>query len=396
MPVTIATENQKLSFVGIGAVTAYGWTRDSLRSGLWSGVSSVLPHPGYPALGGKAHVARVADEGDANDGPSRFARAIRAAAREAVNDALERGWVPGDNVGLVHNVVLGEVDLWRDFYLKQAGEASVRQYLSLMPSTPMSTLMQEFGFHGPAINVSAMCASGNAGLLTAAAWLDSGLASDVLVVSTDLSLTPENVLHFRNLGVAITDVDAMESCRPFQQGSRGFAMGEASVALVLTRNVQQRHGQSAKPYGRFLGGSMSHDAHHVTSINPDLLQVRRCFQDALTRSGTAPDDVAYLNAHGPGTAQCDGAERAMLEELLLQAFVYSVKPLTGHCQAAAATVELAAALLGFEDGVVFAAPQRAEGHPRLLDGVTPLKPGITMKSSLGMGGHNSAVLIEPA
>lgn len=395
MTLTIAADDLQLSFAGIGAVTAYGWGRESLRSGLWSGVSSVVPHPGYAALGGKAYVARIADEGGLKDGPSRFARAIRAAAREAVHDALERGWVPGENVGLVHNVVLGEVDMWRDFYLKQAGEASVREYLSLMPSTPMSTLMQEFGFHGPAMNVSAMCASGNAGLLTAAAWLDSGLASDVLVVSTDLSLTPENVLHFRNLGVAITDVDAMDSCRPFQQGSRGFAMGEASIALVLTRNLQQRSGQTPKPYGRFLGGSMSHDAHHVTSINPDLQQVRRCFDDALSRSGKAPSDVAYLNAHGPGTAQCDAAESAMLDELLCDAFVYSVKPLTGHCQAAAASVELAAALLGFEDGVAFAAPQRAEGHARLLDGVTALRPGATIKSSLGMGGHNSAVLIEP-
>ena len=380
-------------FAGIGAVTAYGWGRDRLLEGLLSGVSAVVPHAGYElALGPKAYLATISDEGLRSDGPSRFARALRSAAREAVNDALARGWKPGPAVGLVHNVVLGEVDLWQDFYVKDAGRVSVREFLALMPSTPMSTLMQEFDFHGPAMNVSAMCASGTAGLLTASSWLDAGLASDVLVVSTDVSATPDNVLLFRNLGVAITDMDPADACRPFQAGSHGFLIGEASVGFVLTPDVP---GAVERPYARLLGGSMSHDAHHVTSIKPDLAQIRRCYVDALRRAGKRPEAIAYLNAHGPGTAQCDAAEGAMLDTLLTSAQVFSVKPLAGHCQAAAASVELAASLLGFERGVVPAAPQYAAGHPRLRDGVTELRPGATLKSSIGMGGHNSAVVVEP-
>ncbi len=380
---------EPIDFAGIGAVTAYGWGREPLINGLLSGVSAVVAHDGYEwSPGGKANVALVADGGQPSDGPSRFARAMRAAAREAVADALERGWEPGPTVGLVHSVVLGEVDLWRDFYGVDEGRLPVRKYLALMPSTPMSTLMQEFGFHGPAMNVSAMCASGNAGLLTASAWMDGGLASDVLVVSTDLSCTPENVLHFRNLGVAITDVDPEDACRPFQEGSQGFLMGEASVGFLLTRS-------SSRPYGRLLGGSMTHDAHHVTSIEPSRTQVRRCYDEALQRAGKLAGDIAYLNAHGPGTRQCDGTEADMLDSLLTDAEVFSVKPLAGHCQAAAAAVEVAASLLGFERGVVPAARRRASGHPRLLDGVTPLREGATLKSSIGMGGHNSAVVIEP-
>ena len=380
---------EPIDFAGVGAVTAYGWGREPLISGLLSGVSAVVPHDGYEwSPGAKANVALVADGGRPSDGPSRFARAMRAAAREAVTDALDRGWTPGPTVGLVHSVVLGEVDLWRDFYGTDEGRLPVRRYLALMPSTPMSTLMQEFGFHGPAMNVSAMCASGNAGLLTASAWLDGGLASDVLVVSTDISCTSENVLHFRNLGVAITDVDPEDACRPFQEGSQGFLMGEASVGFLMTR-------RSTRPYGRLLGGSMSHDAHHVTSIEPSRTQVRRCYTDALNSAGKKPGDIAYLNAHGPGTRQCDATETEMLDTLLTDASVFSVKPLAGHCQAAAAAVEVAASLLGFERGVVPAPRRRAPGHARLLDGASPLRAGATLKSSIGMGGHNSAVIIEP-
>jgi len=253
----------------------------------------------------------------------------------------------------------------------------------------MSTLMQEYGFHGPAMNVSAMCASGNAGLLTAKAWLDAGIVDDVVFVATDLSLTPENVLQFVRLGVAVTDTEPLDACRPFQEGSRGFIMGEASAAFVLSN-------RASRPYAHVLGGAMTHDGYHVTSINPELTQVLRCFQEALANAGVSPSSVRYLNAHGPGTRQCDQAEAAALETLFpAEARVYSVKPLVGHCQGAASAVEVAAAALSYEKGIVPAPPIVAPGHPQLLDGSTPLADGLTVKSSLGMGGHNSVLVLAP-
>ena len=73
--------------------------------------------------------------------------------------------------------------------------------------------------------------------------------------------------------------------------------------------------------------------------------------------------MQYLNAHGPGTAQCDAAEAAMLDTMFPEAHgVFSVKPLTGHCQAAASAVELAAACRAFETGIIPAPRAVAPGH----------------------------------
>lgn len=371
---------------GVGAVTGYGWGREVLWDGLLSGKSAARLTDCGSDLG-LAWMAPVPPGGNPKDGPSRFMRAMRAAAREAVTDALDRGWTPGPRVGLLHAVVLGEVDSWRDFYVDEGGRRRVRDYLTLMPSTPMSMLMQEFGFHGPAMNVSSMCASGNAGFVTAQAWLDAGIVTDVLLVATDLSLTPENVRHFRDLGVAIIDQDPAQACRPFQEGSSGFVMAEASVGFVLSNAVE-------RPYARYLGGALSHDAFHVTSIDPCMEQVRYCFSQALRSAGLRGDEIAYLNAHGPGTAQCDRTEIAMLEELLSPAAkVFSIKPLAGHCQAAAAAVEIAATALAYERGVIPAAPIVSDAHAQLLNGVTDRVPGPTVKSSLGMGGHNSVIVL---
>ncbi|MGW0892932.1 beta-ketoacyl synthase N-terminal-like domain-containing protein [Saccharopolyspora sp. NPDC002578] len=384
------SQHSEIEIGGIGAVTGYGWGREALWEGLAASELAASLVDGHgPDQDRPAWVARVPEGGDPADGPSRFARSMRAAAREAIGDAEDRGWTPGRRVGLLHAVVLGEVDLWREFYQAREGRVTIREYLALMPSTPMSTFMKEFGFHGPAMNVSAMCASGNAGLLTAKAWLDAGIVDDVVFVATDLSASPENLLHFERLGVTITDTEPLDACRPFQEGSRGFIMGEASVGMVLSRGL-------STPYAQVLGGAMSHDAHHVTSIEPSLTEVTGCVADALDNSGVKGGDIRYLNAHGPGTAQCDRAEARFCEDLLAaETEIYSVKPLVGHCQGAASAVEVAVAALGYRHGFIPAPPRRAPGNPRLLDGPTPLTGGLTLKSSIGMGGHNSAVVLAP-
>ncbi|HEY5857840.1 MAG TPA: beta-ketoacyl synthase N-terminal-like domain-containing protein [Aldersonia sp.] len=382
--------NDSTSILGIGAVTGYGWGADYLHRGLLGGKPAATLLPGYgPNRDEEVWLARVSDEGDPADGPTRFSRAMRHAAREAIADARARGWTPGRRVGLLHAVVLGEVDDWRRFYLEEAGHRGPWQYMNLMPSTPISLVMQEFGFHGPAMSVSSMCSSGNTGLITGKMWLDSGIADDVVVVATDLSLTPENVDHFVRLRAAVVADEPLQVCRPFQEGSQGFAAGEASIAFV----VSNRGGDA---YTSMLGGAMSHDAFHITSIEPSLTHVVECVGDALAGAKVGPDEVRYLNAHGTGTQQCNDAETRLLDEWLTGASVYSTKPLTGHCQAAAAAVEVAAAALGYEHGVIAAPPIVAAAHPRLLDGATPMdRTGITLKTSLGMGGHNSAVVLGP-
>jgi 3-oxoacyl-[acyl-carrier-protein] synthase II len=379
-----------LGICGIGVVSGYGWGREALWDGLVSGKPAAAVVTGLgPELGDSGWVGRIPDGGDPSDGPSRFARSLRASVREAIDDARERGWRPGRRVGVLHAKVLGDVDVWRDFYTVHGGRLTRREYLALMPSTVMSTLMQEYGFHGPTMDVSAMCASGNVGLITALAWLDAGVVDDVVLVATDLSTTPENVLHFNRLGVVITDAEPLDACRPFQEGSRGFIMAEASAAFVLSRN-------SGSPYALALGGAMSHDGYHVTSIEPSLEHVLSCFADALGNAGIDGSEVRYLNAHGPGTAQCDRAEAAMLEQLFpSDARVFSVKPLVGHCQGAASAVEIAVSALAYERNLIPAPRTVAPGHPQLIDGHEPVTGGITVKSSLGMGGYNSVVVLAP-
>lgn len=390
-PMSTREYQDRMPIAGIGVVSGYGWGRETLWRGLHTGKAAAGLYPGYGADRDEyAWIALVPDGGDESLSPSRYARAVQEAAREAIADATERGWRPGRTVGVIHAIVLGDVRDWEDFYLADDSRRRSRDYLRLLPSTPISLLMQEFGFHGPSMNVSAACSSANVALITAQMWLDQGFADDVICVTTDLSASPDMVHHFVQMGAAVIDADPLEACRPFQEGSRGFSFGEASVAFVVSRQVE-------RPYCAMLGGAMTNDAYHVVSVDPGLERILDCTHQALDRAGVRPGDVSYYNAHGPGTRQCDVAERAVLARIFDdRPQVYSIKPLTGHCMGAAAGVEIAATALGYERGVVVAPPIVAEAHPRLLDGPTPFDGGFTVKTSLGMGGHNSVVVLGPA
>jgi 3-oxoacyl-[acyl-carrier-protein] synthase II len=378
--------NSTIAIAGLGAVTGYGWGLGELWKGLMSGKSAAHPIVFDDFVG---LAATVPEGGDENDSITLFGRALYGSGREAVVDARQRGWNPGPRVGFVLCTSLGEVQGWRDFYFEHGGRLRRRHYLQLLPSTAPSMFMAEFGFTGPSMNVGAACASGALGVILARQWIVSGFATDVVVSGTDLSVTGENAWHFGALNVLAREGPPEQACRPFQEGSQGFIAGEASAALVVT-------GQSGvDAYAHVLGGGLTHDAFHPIAIKPDGLQVAAAWSQAIDEAHIGPDEIVYVNAHGSGTVLNDTVEAGVADAMFPERTrLYSTKMLTGHGLGAGGALETAVAALTYETGEIPAPPLVASGHPRVLDGVTPRSPGPTLKSSIGMGGYNAALVID--
>lgn len=375
---------------GIGAVTAYGWGKVHLWDGLLSGTPAASLVDGYgPAPDDAGWVGLVPDGGDPADG-SLFTRAFLAAAREAIEDAIERGWRPGRRVGVIYGSALDDLRSWRDYQRLGTPVGVRRNFIAMMSSSPVMALMSEYGFHGPAMTAAAMCATGNAALITAKMWLDNNFADDVVVVTADLSGTREVVRDFVSVGVAVTDAPPADACRPFQEGSRGFTFAEGACAFVVTRQRTDR-------YAGVLGGHMTHEAFHPVALNPDPGHVVEAVAGALAAAEVDARDVRYFNAHGPGTRQCDTTEAAVLDRLFPETTgIYSFKPLTGHCQTAASLVEIAATCLSAQHDLLPVPKPVANGHPRLLDGPSRPQGGLTVKTSIGMGGYVTALVLDAA
>ncbi|WP_414940093.1 beta-ketoacyl synthase N-terminal-like domain-containing protein [Amycolatopsis sp. cmx-11-51] len=380
----------KTDICGIGAVTAYGWGRESLWEGLASGVPGPQFTEGFgetPELPG--WVGRIADGGRPRDG-NLHGRALLAAAREAIEDAGARGWSPGRRVGVVSGGVREDQRTWDRFVLLGEKLMFRREFIGMMPSTPISVLMAEFGFRGPSMITSAMCATGGAAMLTAKMWLDAGYADDVVVVTTDLSALRPMVRNFVHCGVAVTDAPPLDACRPFQEGTRGFTFSEAAVAMVLTR-------QKSDSYATVRGGAMAHEAHNAIALDPDPTTAITAVTDALENADAAATDVRYMNSHGTGAKLCHRTESQILEAVFPRSTeIYSIKPLTGHTQSASALTEIATTCLAAQRDLIPAPKPVADGHPQLMDGPSRPESGLTVKTSIGMGGYVTAVVLDTA
>ena len=376
-----------VSFAGLGAVTGYGWGKDALWNGLMSSKPAArlirVDEDGSDEMG---WLARIPEGGDPDDGDGLFIRSYLSSCREAIQDARGRGWVPGKRVGVIRGTTFGDSYAFRDFYRTYGG--SRREFVGgILTSTAISMLMKENDFHGPATEVSATCATGLVALFTAKMWIETGMADDVIVSTTDLSFTPEILAGFVNLGAAIIDEEPLAACRPFQPGTRGFSPGEAAITFVMSNRVDT-------PYTQLLGGAMTADGYHPTGMNPTFAMVKESVTTALSNAGVEPSDIGYLNAHGTGTEQCTAAETTLLDDIFAGDLdIYALKPLVGHCLTSAATIEIAGTALAHHYGTIPAAPAVSERHPRLLDGPTEMQDGMTLKLSMGMGGYNTAAIL---
>ena len=372
---------------GVGAVTGYGWDVEALWNGVLSGRSaaSEVTVDGYTYL-----AARPPAAGSEEDHPSRYGQALFAATRAAVADARRRGWVPGDRVGLIGAGSLGDVEFRRSYLTERGGKLRNREYLGLMPSTAPAMLLRDLGLAGgPVMNIQAACAATNVAMVMARLWLVSGMATDVIIAACDFSAVPEDVAQFQRMGALAASGDPLQVCRPFQPGSKGFVVGEAAASLVLSAHVDD-------PYALALGGSMVQDPFHPISINPDVTELVNSYESALVSAGVGREEIAYLYTHGTGTAQNDAAEIAVSEKVLEPTVTFlATKPLTGHCQGASAGVEIVLTALGFARGIMPSVIPVDTAYPALAPGPEARRPGLVMKTAMGMGGFNSAVVLAP-
>lgn len=369
---------------GLGAVTGYGWGVGALREGLAARKTSAEP----TEVDGVRTIAALVPDRDAEPGDPdlRYEQAVDAAVDEALAEATSRGWEPGPVVGLIFCTGIADIRTVRDNFF-----SGTRPRPSLFPRllhTSMGSLLaRRHDWNGPNLVLNAACSSGNAALQTAELWLRSGIATDVIVAGAEFCLIDEIVTGFRRMRVLLGEDRTLADCRPFQEGSRGFFLGEGAVATVVTDRADGGR-------ATLLGAATTHDAFHLVAAEPEGRELERCIVEALAAAAVDPADVAVVKAHGSGTVLNDGVEAALADRLFPPATrVCSYKPLLGHCMAAAALVELAGMLAGYEVGHL---PDRVTddpAHARLSDGEAP-PPGRTVCASVGLGGTNTAIVLD--
>src|SRR5207245_7444591 len=115
----------------------------------------------------------------------------------------------------------------------------------------------KLGLSGPAVSVSAACASGNYALAQARRWLQMGWVDICLAGACDMAVTPMSLAGFGNLrALSRRNGDPAAASRPFDKGRDGFVMGEGGAIFVLESAASAR-ARSAGVYAQVAGHGAS-------------------------------------------------------------------------------------------------------------------------------------------
>lgn len=149
------------------------------------------------------------------------------------------------------------------------------------------------------------------------------------------------------------------------------------------------------------GFGMSSDAGDI--VMPDLDGPVRAMRAALADAALVPADVDYVNAHGTGTAANDRVEAQALAVVmgdhLRRLPVSSTKSMHGHLIGGTSAVELLAALMAIEKGVMAPTVNFTEPDPEIPLDVVPntareARVDVVMSNAFAFGGLNAVLILK--
>lgn len=247
---------------------------------------------------------------------------------------------------------------------------------------------QTFALDGPAVVISAACATTAKAFGNAARMIAAGLCDAAIVGGAD-SLCATTLYGFRSLGLL-----SPEPCRPFDIARDGISIGEAAgFALVERAPARPRPADLL-----LLGFGESSDAYHMSTPDPDGYGARLAMEKALASAGLTAQEIDYINLHGTATPAGDAAEDRAIVSLFGDSVpCSSTKGQTGHTLGAAGIVEAIIAALSLRHGLMPGSPYTQTLDPALrCRYVTmPLEAPLrrVMSNSFGFGGSNCSLIL---
>jgi 3-oxoacyl-[acyl-carrier-protein] synthase II len=303
-------------------------------------------------------------------------------------------------------VVLGNAADWNSYWENDYREGGRKVF---QPQQHIEPLVQRtrrrLGLTGPAVSMSAACASGNYALAVARRWLALGWADVCLAGACDMAITPLTLAGFGNLrALSRRNDDPEGASRPFDVDRDGFVMGEGGAMFVLEPAANARR-RGAPVYAEVAGCGASSDAYNMVIPSPHPETAITAMRQALADARTNPDEVGYINAHATSTPVGDQAEARVLETVFGPAIeripVSSTKSMTGHLLTAAAAVEAVACIVAIQRQAVPPTinlhqpdpecrlrhvANHAESHP----------VRVAVSNSFGFGGSNTCLVLRAA
>ena len=259
------------------------------------------------------------------------------------------------------------------------------------------------GAKGPNSATATACTTGAHAVGDSFRIIARGEADAMICGGAEAAITPMGVGGFASMRALSTCNDDPEhASRPWDKNRDGFVVGEGAGVLILEEHDFARR-RGAPIVAEVVGYGMSGDAFHITSPPEDGGGACRVMQNAIADAGLAPQDIAYINAHGTSTPVGDRVESEAIKKTFgdhaYKLAVSSTKSMTGHLLGGAGGLEAGIVVLALRDQVVPPTINYATPDPECdLDYVPHKAREIEMEyvltNSFGFGGTNGALIFK--
>jgi 3-oxoacyl-[acyl-carrier-protein] synthase II len=406
-------DRRRVVITGIGAVTPIGNDAPTTWDAALEGRSGIDWIRGFDTSPFPVRIAAEVKDFDASGvaSPKEVRKLDRnvllalASAKEAVGDAALDGFDP-NRVGIVFGSAMGgllgimeQAEILRE---RGADRVSPNFLPNVLVDSASGQLAISLGIRGPNYAPVSACATGSHAVGEGAELIRRGDADAVLAGGTEACIHPLILAGFCAMrGLVAEDEHPPRASRPFDATRAGFVMGEGACTLVL-EEADKARARGARVYAEVLGYGTSNDAHHMAQPEPEAVGVSEMMRAALRRSGTAPERVNYINAHGTSTPLGDLAETRAIKQVFgehaYDLAVSSTKSVTGHCFGAAGAIEAMMCVLAVHHGVLPPTINYREPDPDCdLDYVPnearEAEVDVALSNAMGLGGHNACVLV---
>lgn len=413
--------SRRVAITGIGVVSPFGIGRDVYWRAVSAGQSATRAIDRFDASSFACRVAATVPDAEVEaaieaipfegrtDGrrSAKVSQIAVLAAREAMADAGLSGADDGE-VSVLVGSGAGGLDVverqYEDFFSGDRHRISPYAIPVSVVGIVSSEISIALGLRGFSHVMSNGCTSSTDAIGYAANLIRHGEAEVIVTGGADACVTPAMILGFtrmRAVSTAFNDRPGAAS-RPFDMNRDGFVLGEGAWMLTVER-LDRALARGARVYATIEGYGSTCDAYHRVQMDPEGVEIVRAMRLALSRAGTSPDAIGYVNYHGTSTRLNDSVEmkcvRTLFGDRAEAVPGSSTKSMIGHPQGASGAAGVVTTALAIAHGVLPPTINHETSDPECGLDVIPnvarrAQVDLALCNCLGFGSKNSALVLR--
>jgi len=340
-------------------------------------------------------VTRATDPDNVSVDPTRFAINIGA------------GLISCDLVELSPSVAVSLTD--GDFDIRKWGAAGLETLtplwlLKYLPNMLACHIGIIHDIQGPSNSITCGESSAYLAIGEAAQVIDRGCADVALAGGCEAKVNPIVMIRqcLLKRATSSSNDDPKRACRPFDADAGGAVFGEAA-ALVVLETLQGAQDRGARIYAEVAGFGGSNSLNPAYEhLEPDGRGVRFAIEQALAEAEIRPGELDLVIPCGSGIACDDAAEARAIADVLGEAVdsvpVWPIKSMVSHTGAAAGAIDVVAAVMAMQKGVIPPAvncEKKAPGCTLNIPGETLNRPvRYALCCGYSFGGQTAALVLK--